>query len=210
MVPGAKAVKTGRQVMLFKRRRAPKRIERIRDWLWPRRGWRRAGQYLWHRLARLPASPHAIAAGLASGAAISFTPFLGFHLLGAWLLSLPMRGNWIAAWLGTVIGNPWTFPFIWLAIYNTGIAVVGERGSGSVDDAVIASLSFQAIVAAPGRLVPDVIWPMAVGGLPYAVAVFALTYWSSRGLVRRYQDRRRARLDRAAKARGRRLRPAGH
>lgn len=186
--------------MLFKRRRALKRLEHFRNAMWPRRGWRRAGQYLWHRLGRLPASAHSIAAGLASGAAISFTPFIGFHLLGAWLLSLPFRGNWIAAWLGTVVGNPWTFPFIWLVIYRTGIAVTGGIPA---DEGAIASLSFSAILDNPSRLLPDVIWPMTVGGLPIAIAVFMVTYWPSRYLVMRYQRRRRLRLSMAGKMRHR-------
>ena len=177
--------------MLFKRKRALKRHQQVLNLLWPRRGWWRAGQYLGHRLARLPASPHSIAAGFASGAAISFTPFVGLHLVGAWFLSLPMRGNWIAAWLGTLVGNPWTFPLIWLLIYRSGIAVTGQAAA---DEGLVSGLSFGAVMTDPSRVLPDIIWPMTVGGLPFAVTAFALTYWSSRFLVQRYQDRRRARL----------------
>ena len=36
-----------------------------------------------------------------------------FHILLAMLLALLIRGNLIASGIGTVVGNPWTFPLIW-------------------------------------------------------------------------------------------------
>ena len=71
------------------RRRVPLPTHRqILELVWPRTGWRRASAYLGHRLGRLPGTPYRVAAGFACGAAISFTPFLGFHLAGAALLAL--------------------------------------------------------------------------------------------------------------------------
>ena len=53
--------------------------------------------------------------GRAGATAISFTPFIGLHLIGGLLLSFVVRGNYIACAVGTLIGNPATFFFIWPA-----------------------------------------------------------------------------------------------
>ena len=52
-------------------------LKRLRGWLWPRAGWRRAGHYLVTRVKRMPGTPHSIAAGVATGVAVSLTPFVG-------------------------------------------------------------------------------------------------------------------------------------
>ena len=72
------------------------------------------------RLARLPASNYAISAGFACGSMVSFTPLLGLHFVLAVIFAFLIRGNFIAALIGTVVGNPLTFPFIWGFIYKIG------------------------------------------------------------------------------------------
>ena len=74
-----------------------------------------------NKLIRIKDFPESVAIGLAWGASISVTPLLGLHLIicyaGTWL----MRGNMIAATVGTIIGNPWTFPFFFYLDYKIGI-----------------------------------------------------------------------------------------
>ena len=79
------------------------------------------------KLARLPASPHAIAAGFACGSMVSFTPLLGLHFLLAIVFAYIIRGNYVAALLGTIVGNPITFPFIWGLIYKVGAFVTSTK-----------------------------------------------------------------------------------
>ena len=53
-------------------------------------GWARAFTYWAHRVNRLPGSTYSLSAGIAFGAAISFTPFVGLHLvlaLAAWVFA---------------------------------------------------------------------------------------------------------------------------
>jgi uncharacterized protein len=114
---------------VFRRRHPVPLRERLSRWLWPHIGWRRTGAYLLKRTVRLSGTPHSIAAGVACGAAISFTPFIGFHLLGTLLLVWLVRGNYLAGAIGTLIGNPWTFPFIWVATYKLGLVLLGERAA---------------------------------------------------------------------------------
>lgn len=88
--------------------------------LWPSIGWKRMLKYIQLRLIRLKGSTHSIAMGFAFGASISFTPLPGSHIIGAGLLSFVTRGNVLASVVGTLVGTPWTFPFMWWAAYKIG------------------------------------------------------------------------------------------
>ena len=156
---------------------------RVREFVWPSGGWRRASLYIAHRLRRLPGTPYRIAAGFACGAAISFTPFIGFHFVGAALLSILLRGSLLASAIGTVVGNPWTFPFIWTWIYALGQWLLG----GEVVSELPAALSLTYIFDRP----LDVLWPMTVGGVPTSVAAWFAFFWPVRGAVAEYQHARR-------------------
>ena len=72
---------------VFRRRRKRSILARLLELLWPRMGWRRAGKYYVFRIKRLPGTPYSIACGFALGAAVSFTPFIGFHFLLAGFLA---------------------------------------------------------------------------------------------------------------------------
>ena len=95
------------------RRRNDNIAQKALGFLWPKKGFQRPFLYLKERLMRMPASTHALSMGLACGAAASMTPFLGFHFLLAAMMAYILRGNLVASAIGTIIGNPWTFPFIW-------------------------------------------------------------------------------------------------
>jgi len=145
-------------------------------------GWRRLARYLTHRLQRLPDSAYGVAAGFACGAAISFTPFIGFHFVGAALLSILLRGSLLASAIGTVVGNPWTFPLIWAWIYAFGQWLLG----GEVVSELPAVLSLTYIFERP----LDVLWPMTVGGVPTSVAAWFAVFWPVRGAAAEYQHAR--------------------
>ena len=178
-------------------RRHPLSIyRRVREFVWPSRGWRRASLYIAHRLRRLPGTPYRVAAGFACGAAISFTPFIGFHFVGAALLSILLRGSLLASAIGTVVGNPWTFPFIWTWIY-----VLGQwRLGGEVVSELPAVLSLTYIFDRP----LDVLWPMTVGGVPTSVAAWFAFFWPVRGAVAEYQHARRRLVRRKKRSAGQR------
>jgi uncharacterized protein (DUF2062 family) len=153
------------------------------------------GTYVVKRATRLSDTPHSIAAGFACGVAISFTPFLGLHLAGSFLLCLLVRGNFLAAVAGTLVGNPWTLPFIWVAAYHLGHALLGTRGPqlGSVHSWDLATLlaEFEAVF-----------WPLVVGGVPLAVIAGLATYFP---LVRVIATCQKARRERRARRRQDRL-----
>jgi uncharacterized protein (DUF2062 family) len=147
------------------------------------------GTYMLKRVTRLSGSPHNIAAGVACGVAMSFTPFIGFHLLGAFLLSALVRGNYLAAAVGTLVGNPWTFPFIWIVTYKLGHAVVGGEA--------LHHLSFSTLFAD----LEAVFWPMTIGGIPLGLAAGLATYFPLVRIVAVYQAARARRRDRRRQGR---------
>lgn len=183
---------------MFGRRKPLPVLRRFREVLWPSLGWLRAARYVGHRLGRLPGSPYRVAAGFACGAAVSFTPFIGFHFVLAALLALATRGNLIASAIGTAVGNPWTFPFIWAWIMNFGLWMLGE----SAREAFPQNLTLSYIFENPLH----VLLPMTVGGIPTAVAAWIVFFWPAYSMVAQYQRARRWRLRRRARARYRRLR----
>lgn len=181
--------------MLFRRRQPLNLRQRVRHLVWPKTGWSRAAKYVWRRLARLKDSPHGIAAGVASGVAISFTPFMGFHLIGAMGIALATRGNLIAAWIGTLIGNPWTFPLIWVIIYRLGSWMLGVEAGGEAE-----RLSLDLLISRPGAVLGPLLLPMAIGGLPLALASWFISYWPLRRAIERFQEVRRLKLERRQRA----------
>jgi uncharacterized protein (DUF2062 family) len=186
---------------MFRRRKSRSALERIRETVWPRAGWRRTTTYVAHRVGRLPGTPYSIAAGLAYGSAISFTPFIGFHILLSALLSWVARANILAAAIGTLVGNPWTFPFIWVWIYTSGTWLLGgETGHSAATGAEFVA-ALEGMREALLNLDPQkageqaslVFWPMVIGGLPTAVVAWFVTYWPAKRLIAGYQEVRRRR-----------------
>jgi len=192
---------------MFKRRQRPPLKDRFLGFFWPRIGWKRSSQYVGHRVARLPGTPYSIAAGFACGAAISFTPFVGLHLFAGALLAWAMRGNVIASWIGTLIGNPWTFPFIWIGIYRLGILMgAGEEDApqtldflGFFEQLITAFKSLDLVYI--GEISWPVLWPMMVGGAPLFLISWPICFFLVKALVSRYHTQRLKKRIRAKSSR---------
>lgn len=183
--------------MLFKRREKLSLTKQILGWLWPRSGVKRAWTYLFHRIGRLPGTTHSIAAGIASGAAVSFTPFIGLHFLLGFAVAWATRGNLLASAIGTAIGNPWTFPFIFALTGQVGTVLLGYDVSTDVPPLSMDALWADPITYMAGFL--PVIFPLLVGGVPVAIIIWLLFYVAFRGLISGYREsrsrRKKARLD---------------
>jgi hypothetical protein len=173
---------------------------RFRELVWPSAGWRRSTYYLFHRIARIPGTPHYIAAGLACGAAISCTPFVGLHFVLSFVLAWIVRGSLVAAAIGTAFGNPWTFPFIWVWIYESGHWILNAHSTVPAESVNFARF-FAKITFATLRLdmaylfdtAWPVLWPMFIGGIPTAAVVWFAFYLPLKPAVAAYQHRRRLR-----------------
>jgi len=201
--------------MIFKRRDKPPVQDRIREAIVPRKGWARALEYIAHRVRRLPDTPHRIALGCACGAMVSFTPFFGLHFGLAAALAWVIRGNILAALIGTMVGNPFTFPLIaWISmalgrrILGTGLT--GRDFARVMDAFVMAGeglwqtfLSLFGIGTGQWAKVAT-IWnevglPYLVGGLLPGLVTSIALYYVVRGIVATYQAARLARRRRHAR-----------
>lgn len=175
--------------MLFQRRQKPAFAERMRVIFWPRRGWRRSTQYVTKRILRLSGTPHAIALGFAAGVFVSFTPFVGLHFLFGFILAWILGGNLLASAFGTFIGNPVTFPLIWVSTYNLGNWMLGQAGVAKFQFSSARSLLNESF---------DALWPlikpMALAGVPMGILVALACYFPARLMIEAYQQRRRKRL----------------
>lgn len=174
--------------MVFKRATKRTLLQNMREMVWPTAGFRRAALYNWHRLSRLQDSPHAIALGFAIGVFMSFSPFLGFHLVlsgaAAWLL----RGHIMASIIGNFLGNPFTYPFMWALVYQCGNALLGR---GAVTMA--GSPDFPAPEIFSGAW--ELFLPMLAGSIPVGVGMGLLFYFPVKSGVARYQAARRTRFE---------------
>lgn len=108
---------------MFARRKKRSAPQHLRELLWPSMGWRRTFRYVQHRLIRIKDTTPSIARGMAFGASISFAPIPGTHMILAGVLSWITRSNVLASMIGTVVGNPWTFPPMWWGAYKVGTFV---------------------------------------------------------------------------------------
>ncbi|HEX2020512.1 MAG TPA: DUF2062 domain-containing protein [Aurantimonas sp.] len=177
--------------MLFRRRQPENFASRLRTVLWPRRSFARSFQYFRKRVLRLNATPHAIAAGFAAGVAASFTPLLGFHFLIAFALAYVVAGNMAASALGTIVGNPVTFPFIWGTTYEVGQYVLhSEAIDGSAPQYLGIALMHMDFAAIWKPLVK----PMLVGAIPLGLAAGLIAYGLVYCAARSFQKHRARRI----------------
>mgnify|MGYP002381812671 CR=1 FL=1 len=153
-------------------------------------------RYFGKRILRLNATPHAVAAGVAAGTAMSFSPLLGLHTIAALALAFVMRGNLIAAALGTALGNPLFLPFLLGASYRVGVWIEGGHARSSAVhkvEAGLANVSWSALGDAVAALWPT-LRPMLIGSVLLGAAVGVIAYFGVRAAVKAYQAGRLARL----------------
>ncbi len=180
--------------MLFQRRTPPTRLQKMRVAVWPRASWSRSFRYYGKRVLRLSASPDAVARGFAAGAFASFTPLMGFHFMLAAACAFLIRGNLIASALGTAVGNPLTFPFIWAATYKLGHLILGSSPHEIARREGATEHGFNLLEQSFDTLWP-VIKPMMIGGIPLGLVCGALCYVIVFQSVRTYQEAKRLRLE---------------
>lgn len=136
-----------------------------------------------YRITKIKDFPESVAIGIAWGAAVSFTPLLGFHLIICYLGTWLMRGNLIAATVGTVVGNPWTFPFIFYLDYKLGTTIFLER-----IDFYEFKISFFV------EHFEDLFYPTLLGSFPIAVIVWFVTFFICKNfLINRINEKNKIR-----------------
>lgn len=132
------------------------------------------------RIGRLPGTPRSIAAGFAVGIAVSFTPFIGFHLATGALVAWILRGSLVSMALGTLLaGNPWTFPFIWLCTYELGRWMMGAHQQAAAMRTFGTQFTFSDLLQKP----LDLLLPMTLGSIPLGLACGVAGFYAVRAMV---------------------------
>lgn len=189
-------------------------LRQMAEFIWPRSGWKRAAHYVAHRLRRLPDRPERIARGIFAGVFTAFTPFFGLHFIIAVFLAKLMRGNMLAALLGTFFGNPLTYVPIAIIAMKTGDFLLGSKRQGAVHPGLFESFAgawrdmwdnlvalFTGMDANWDKLdlfMDQIFIPYLVGGIVPGLVAATVCYYLSLPLIVAYQNRRKARLSRKA------------
>jgi uncharacterized protein (DUF2062 family) len=205
--------------VVFKRRTPRSYFRIVADSFYPRGGWRRASQYVMHRLRRLPDPAHKISRGIAAGVFTSFTPFFGFHFILAATIAWALRGNILAALLATFVGNPITFPIIAAVSMEMGSWMLGSppvplNRVGQAFSQAFQELwhNFTAIFTDAtthwdqlGQFFQVIFLPYLVGGIIPGVLAGVAAYYLSYPLIVTYQKarekRKQARLEKRRRKR---------
>lgn len=183
---------------MFKRRSPRSLLKSLKELIYPSMGYRRAFRYIKFRLLRLPGSVHKIALGLAIGASVSFTPLIGTHIIQAAILTSLFRGSILASVIGTVIGNPATFPFMWSSAIVFGAYLFGLFGlpvSATLPNEMSLEILWSLIKYEPFRI----FLPWALGGYILMVLTLPVFYWLSYNFVKGIKLAHRAAQDFTAK-----------
>ena len=125
-----------------------------------------------YKIIRIKDFPESVAIGLAWGASVSVTPLLGLHLIicytGTWI----MRGNLIAATVGTIVGNPWTFPFFFYLDYKIGVLFYFDMMENY-------EMKLQFLI----KNFEELFLPTLFGSIPVAILVWLITYYLTKNIL---------------------------
>ncbi len=152
----------------------------------------------WRQILRVRATPHEVALGFAIGVFSACTPFLGVQTILACAIAYVLRVSMPAALLGTVVGNPLSWPAIWSASYISGALLLGQDPSYATDHLGDTANVLGATLMAPSPEKLDAVvdnlspfaGPMVVGGLLVGLIAAIFSYYPTRRAVRVFQRQR--------------------
>ncbi len=141
---------------------------------------KRASLFYFLKLVRVKDSRDKLAVGFACGSMVSFTPFIGFHFFLAVIFAYILRGNIVASLIGTFIGNPFTFPFIWIFIYKVGNIFFKNDQNFSFE------LTFQSLF----QQGYDILIPMLIGSLIVSIPIWLISYYTVKFMMLSFKKRK--------------------
>jgi hypothetical protein len=156
----------------------------------------RSSRYAYLRVVRIKAPAESIAMGLALGVFAGALPLLSLQMAIAVSLALVMRGNIIAAALGTWWSNPFNWAIVFPLLYMLGKVFV----PGDVPPLNISELSHLPLLELLGQSWK---WLLitSLGGVIAGVPMAVMTYFVALRGVRIYHDgRARRKLERQRRA----------
>lgn len=142
-------------------------------------------RYAWLRIVRIKAPAESVALGLAVGVFVGALPFLSLQMFLAVSVALLLRGNPVAAALGTWWSNPLNWAIIFPLFYMLGkLFIPGPVVEVSIHELI--HMPIMDLLHRGGKWILITTLGGAIAGLPLAV----LTYFLSLRGVRLYHDSR--------------------
>jgi uncharacterized protein (DUF2062 family) len=185
----------------------------LREQVYPSGGFVRATRYVMHRMSRLPDDPARVARGVFAGCLVGFLPLPGLQFLAAWGAAKLVRGNVLAALLGTFNTNPVTTPFFAVFALAFGQWLMGIKAQFTAEAIGRAFADagtdlwrntkslFNEDTAHWTGLVQfwtDIYVPYFIGALVSGTVLSAIAYYLTIPLVHAYQKRRAAKTEERA------------
>ena len=133
------------------------------------------------QVLHLQETPHRTALAFAIGAFIAFAPHYLFHTASVVFCAWMFRLNYLAVFLGSLINNPWTLIPILAASLYTGLFLVGESSSTTIEwDQLTMDNIF------------DMLWPylipFLIGACTLAAIASLLAYPVMRWTITHYRN----------------------
>lgn len=145
-------------------------------------------RYGYLRVVRIKAPAESIALGLAAGVFAGAMPFLSLQMIIAIAIAFLIRGNPIAAALGTWWTNPFNWAIVFPLLYMLGkVFVPGEVESMSISN--LSNLGLLELLRQGWRWLLIATLGGCIAGIPLAIFTYLVTV---RG-VRVYHDSRASR-----------------
>ncbi|MFO8057430.1 MAG: DUF2062 domain-containing protein [bacterium] len=156
----------------------------------------------YQNLMDIPGKENDVAVGFAIGIFISFSPWIGLHLIIIFLLTHVFRKSFGAGLLASLVFNPFTAPFFWTLEFRTGRLVIGLFSRQPKQEFKISFSDFEALWDS----VVQVFYPIFIGGLVLGVPAAVLSYFLVQRSLRIYRNRVYGRVSERWKARQERRR----
>ena len=166
--------------------------QKFQEWFWPSIGGRAFLRFTEIKIKRAKGSSYSIAMGLAIGVFVSFLPYVGLHSGIALVLSLLLRASFIMSIIGTFIGNPWTFPLIWITTLELGNIMMGRVGLEAY--ALPTHFSFSEITGNLSFYFDAYLLPMTISAIPLGLLAAAVTFVVVHQNIRLYRHSREKHL----------------
>jgi hypothetical protein len=134
------------------------------------------------RFLSLNGKPEEIARAMALGVFIGVTPSIPFHTAAVMVSCLIFRQNITAAMLGaTIISNPLTIPFLYVAEYELGVLVLGL----GANPFVLEGYDVRSIL----EIGWHILYPLMVGGVILAVLFTVPSYFITYHFIVKMRNR---------------------
>jgi len=128
----------------------------------------------------LSGDPRYLGRGMAIGIFVSMTPFFPFHTAIALTMSVILRGSKRAAAIGVWLSNPLTIPICYFVTYKLGITILGTESIYDPDWKTFSDLFKMGV---------DIVYAMIIGGFVLGTALGIPTYYATKKIFQRMQDR---------------------